>query len=67
MLTDTRGASSLLGYTSEGRWLAALHKHLRHLLPYLHQHSGYNKRLARNSLIPGALHDLACARRQLAR
>ncbi|MDQ2877365.1 MAG: IS982 family transposase [Actinomycetota bacterium] len=36
---------SLLGYTSEARWLRHAREHLRHLFPYLPGQPGYNKRL----------------------
>lgn len=36
---------TLLGHTSEARWLRLATKHLRHLFPYLPQQPGYNKRL----------------------
>nr|WP_246103154.1 hypothetical protein [Streptomyces piniterrae] len=39
---------ALLGFTSEARWLRHAHAHLRHLFPYLHQQSGWNKRLRRS-------------------
>ena len=38
---------ALLRFTSETRWLRYAHCHLRHLLPYLAQQSGYNRRLRR--------------------
>jgi Transposase DDE domain len=40
---------SLLGYTSEARWLRYARKHLRHLFPYLPKQPGYNKRLRASS------------------
>lgn len=36
---------ALLGFTSEARWLRYARTHLRHLIPYLPQQPGYNKRL----------------------
>ncbi len=36
---------SLLGHSSEARWLRHAREHLRHLFPYLPQQPGYNKRL----------------------
>jgi hypothetical protein len=36
---------SMLGFTSEARWLRHARKHLGHLFPYLPLQSGYNKRL----------------------
>jgi len=36
---------ALLGFTSEARWLRFARMHLRHLVPYLPQQPGYNKRL----------------------
>jgi hypothetical protein len=36
---------SLLGHTSESRWLRYADRHLRALFPYLPQQPGYNKRL----------------------
>ena len=36
---------ALLGFTSESRWLRFATIHLRHLVPYLPQQPGYNKRL----------------------
>lgn len=42
-------AQSLLGHTSEARWLRYARKHLSGMFPYLPQQSGYNKRL-RNAL-----------------
>jgi len=36
---------ALLGFTSEARWLRCARTHLRHLIPYLPQQPGYNKRL----------------------
>jgi hypothetical protein len=38
-------AQSLLGFTSEARWLRYARKHLPGMFPYLPQQSGYNKRL----------------------
>ena len=38
---------SLLGHTSEARWLRYARAHLRHLFPYLPKQPGYNKRLRR--------------------
>jgi hypothetical protein len=38
-------AQSLLGFTSEARWLRFGHIHLRELFPYLPGQPGYNKRL----------------------
>lgn len=38
-------AQSLLGFTSETRWLRHARKHLSGLFPYLPGQSGYNKRL----------------------
>jgi hypothetical protein len=40
---------SLLGFTSEARWLRHARKHLRHLFPYLPKQPGYNKRLRASS------------------
>jgi hypothetical protein len=37
--------TTLLGFTSEARWVRYAHAHLRHLFPYLPQQPGYNKRL----------------------
>jgi hypothetical protein len=36
---------SLLGFTSEARWVRHARAHLGHLFPYLPQQPGYNKRL----------------------
>lgn len=38
---------SLLGFTSEARWLRYARAHLQELFPYLPRQSGYNKRLRR--------------------
>jgi hypothetical protein len=38
-------AQALLGFTSEARWLRHARTQLRHLVPYLPDQSGYNKRL----------------------
>jgi Transposase DDE domain len=51
---------SLLGFTSESRWLRYARKHLRHLFPYLPKQPGYNKRLrASSSMIVHVIRALA--------
>ena len=44
-LCTVAALQSLLGYTSEARFLRFAHKGLAHLFPYLPKQSGYNKRL----------------------
>ncbi|MCL9760315.1 hypothetical protein [Frankia sp. AiPa1] len=53
-------AQSLLGYTSEARWLRHARKHLSDMFPYLPRQPGYNKRL-RNALplVKQVIRDLA--------
>ena len=44
-LTTLSVMQSLLGFTSEARWLRHCRSHLWELFPYLPQQPGYNKRL----------------------
>ena len=41
----TSPTESVLGFTSEARWLRYARSHLRHLFPYLPKQPGHNKRL----------------------
>ena len=45
-------AGTLLGHTSEARWLRFADEHLRHLFPYLPKQPGYTKRLRRLAATP---------------
>jgi hypothetical protein len=53
-------AQSLLGFTSEARWLRHARRHLSDMFPYLPRQPGYNKRL-RNALplVKQVVRDLA--------
>jgi hypothetical protein len=53
---------SLLGFTSEARWVRHARAHLGHLFPYLPQQPGYNKRLrAARGLVRQCIRALAAS------
>ena len=65
---DGRGEQSLLGFTSETRWLRHGRRHLIGMFPYLPAQSGYNKRLRKAAgLLQAMIRVLATGRRRGAR